>query len=233
MIKHKNLIAFLSDKSDGNIAYHVQDSKENVDKNRIALAKKYHYKYSDLVYMEQIHSNNVVCVDFSSQKLQKQCDALITNEKNLPLMVMVADCIPVMFFDEIQQVIAVAHAGRNGVFTNIVKNVVELMIQNYHCETKNIQVFLGESIQKCCYEVSVELANIAINSFGKEFVNGRLLDLQGICKKQLLNCEILEENIQIQEYCTKCNSSQKYYSYRAQGNEAGRFAAVMMLKGNQ
>lgn len=233
MIENKNLVAFLSDKSDGNIAYHVQDSKENVHKNRIALAKKYHYKYSDLVYMEQVHSNNVVCVDLSSQKLQKQCDALITNEKNLPLMVMVADCIPVMFFDKVQEVIAVAHAGRNGVYTNIVSNVIEKMIQHYGSETQHIQVFLGASIQKCCYEVSVELANIASKSFGEEFVNGRLVDLQGICKSQLITCGIKNENIQIQEYCTKCNASQKYFSYRVQGNEAGRFAAVMMLKGNK
>ena len=32
---------FFSDKTDGNLAYHVGDIKENVDKNRQKLALKY------------------------------------------------------------------------------------------------------------------------------------------------------------------------------------------------
>lgn len=232
MMNNEKILAFISDKSDGNIAYHVNDTKENVDKNRMALATKYCYDNDELVYMEQIHSNNVKCVNKQSQKCQKECDALITNEKNLPLMVMVADCIPVLFFDPMKEVVAVAHAGRNGVYANIVGNVIEKMNIKYGSVAKDIEVYLGPSIQKCCYEVSQELANIAVNSFGEEFVNERFVDLQSICKKQLCQSGILESNIKIQTYCTKCNTTQQYYSYRVDANEAGRFAAVIMLKGN-
>lgn len=50
--------------------------------------------------MNQIHSDNIVIVDEKSPKLIDSCDAIITNRKNLPLMVMVADCIPIIVFDE-------------------------------------------------------------------------------------------------------------------------------------
>jgi polyphenol oxidase len=36
---------------------------------------------------------------------------LITSEKDLVLSVLVADCVPIIFYDEIKNIIAVAHAG--------------------------------------------------------------------------------------------------------------------------
>ena len=96
---NKILINFTTTQ-DGNLAYHVGDIKENVDKNRENLAVKLGYKNEDLVYMNQVHGNNVVIVDENSSKLIDNCDGIITNIKNLPLMVMVADCIPILFFDE-------------------------------------------------------------------------------------------------------------------------------------
>lgn len=91
---------FFSNKSDGNLAFHVDDDIKNVEKNRENLAKKHSYKNENLVYMNQIHSDNIVIVDEKSPKLIDSCDAIITNRKNLPLMVMVADCIPIIVFDE-------------------------------------------------------------------------------------------------------------------------------------
>lgn len=140
--------------------------------------------------MEQIHSNIVKTI--SSTNPQK-CDALVTNKPNTPLMVMVADCIPILFYDNVKRVIAVAHAGRVGTFENISSNTIDKMIQQYNCDVKNIEVELGPSIQKCCYEVSQELAKLTQESFGDKFVNGRNIDLQAINKKQLLNKGIIKK----------------------------------------
>ena len=121
-----------------------------MDNARKALAKKYNFDIKKLQYMEQFHSNIVKIVnDINPNK----CDALITNKTNTPLMVMVADCIPILFFDPIKKVIGVAHAGREGTFNNIIKNTIDKMIEAYNCEPKDIEVELGPSIQKCCYEV--------------------------------------------------------------------------------
>ncbi|MCT7585414.1 peptidoglycan editing factor PgeF [Aliarcobacter butzleri] len=217
---------FFSDKTDGNLAYHVGDIKENVDKNRQKLALKYDYKNEDLCYMNQIHSANVVVVDENSPKYIDNCDALITKTKNLPLMVMVADCIPILMFDEVKGVIAAIHAGRNSTFLKISEITAKEMIENFSCKTENIKVIMGPSIQKCCYEVNDELKNIVEKSFGKEFVIGNNIDLQGINKKLLENLGI--KNIEISSICTKC-SNKPFFSYRKEKN-TGRFAGVIIFK---
>jgi len=211
--------------NDGNLAYHVGDIKENVTKNRQNLALKFGYKNEDLVYMNQVHGNNVVIVDENSPKYIDNCDGLITNSINLPLMVMVADCIPILFFDEIKGVIAAVHAGRNSTFQRIAEITAVKMIENFNCRPNDIKVVMGPSIQKCCYEVSDELVKIVETSFGKEFCIGNNIDLQGINKMLLENMGI--KNIQISYICTKC-SNEPYYSFRL-NSKTGRFVGLITL----
>ena len=217
-IKH-----YFTNKSDGNLAYHVNDDIKNVNKNRENLAIKLGFKNQDLVYMNQVHGNNVIVVNENSNKLIENCDAIITASKNLPLMVMVADCIPILMFDENKEVIAAIHAGRNSTFLKIAQITAQKMIEEFNCEASNIKVIMGPSIQKCCYEVSDELALIVKSSFGKEFVKNRYIDLQGINKMLLKNIGV--KDIQISDICTKC-SNKPYYSYR-QDKSCGRFAGVI------
>lgn len=175
--------------------------------------------------MEQIHSN--IVKNISNIHNPQKCDALITNKKDTPLMVMVADCIPILFYDNINKIIAVAHAGRAGTFENIAGDTIDKMMKDYNSYPNNIEVILGPSIQKCCYEVSQELATITSKNFGDDFVDKRNIDLQGINKKQLLEKGIKEENIDISDICTKC-SNQPYFSYR-KDSKCGRFAGIIML----
>ena len=223
---NSGILAFISKKSDGNIAYHVNDDKNSVDINRKRLADTYGYNNNDLKYMKQIHSSLVEVADKSYTA--SECDALITNQTDTPIMVMVADCIPIMMHDEQNGVIAVVHAGRNGTFCYIAKKTVNSMTEKFGSNPNDIKVFLGPSIRSCCYEVSDEIAKIAEKNFGKKFVSGRFIDLQGINKKQLLDEGILSENIKISQICTKCGN-EDHFSYRLD-KECGRFCAVMMLK---
>lgn len=222
----RKIIKFFTSTLDGNLAFHVNDNEKTVIKNHKLLAEKLGYNYESLRHMNQVHGNTIEVVSSSSPTLIKSCDAIITQENNIPLMVMVADCIPILMYDEIQGVIAAIHAGRNSTFQNIAQLTALKMINEFGCNTKNINVELGPSIQKCCYEVSPELSNIVSTSFGQKFVNNRLIDLQGINKKQLNDIGIMK--IDISTICTKC-LNKPYFSYRKDKN-TGRFAAVIMLK---
>ncbi len=221
----KKILSVFTEKIDGNLAYHVGDIKENVDRNREALALKFNYEKENLISMNQVHGNNVVIVTKESPRLIDDCDGLITNDKDLVLMVMVADCIPILLHDEKEGVVAALHAGRNSTFLKISEIAVQKMIKHFKCKSENIKAILGPSIQKCCYEVSPELVSIMENSFGKEFVKGRNIDLQSI------NKSILEQNgvknIKISNICTKC-SSKEHYSYR-KDHKTGRFAGIIRL----
>ncbi|MGM0520147.1 MAG: peptidoglycan editing factor PgeF [Campylobacterota bacterium] len=219
-----NILATFTTKSDGNLAYHVNDMKENVDKNRQKLAQKLGYNSDDLVYMNQVHGNNVQIVTHNSPKFIDNCDGLITNEKKLPLMVMVADCIPILLYDKVNGVVAALHAGRNSTFQKITQAAIDKMKEEFNTNPLDIQAVLGPSIQKCCYEVSDELLDIVRKSFGKEFIYNKNIDLQGI------NYSILKQNlvkdIQVSNICTKC-SGLDYYSFRKEKNR-GRFAGIIM-----
>lgn len=219
------LIKTFTTTKDKNLAYHVGDDKNNVDQAREQLAEKLGYDNKNLKYMNQVHGNDVMIVEEGINLYE--CDALVTDKKNTPLMVMVADCIPILFFDDLKGVIAVAHAGRNGVFLDISTKTIECMGENFNCNHKDINVILGPSIQKCCYEVSQELADIAKKNFSLKYVNGRYLDLQGITKEQLLKAGIKQENIEVSKVCTKC-SGKDYFSYR-NDKSCGRFAGIVML----
>lgn len=216
---------YFSTTEDGNLSYLVDDLKQNVNKNRQTVANIMEYKNEDLVYMNQVHGNNVQIVDINSPKLIENCDGIITKEKNLPLMVMVADCIPILFFDEIQGVIAAVHAGRNSTFLKIAQITANKMINELGCNANNIKVIFGPSIHSCCYEVSDELLNIVKTSFGEKFCIGKNIDLQGI------NIKLLEEvgirHINVSNICTKC-SNEAYFSFR-KNPKTGRFAGIISL----
>ncbi|AXX92536.1 multicopper polyphenol oxidase [Malaciobacter molluscorum LMG 25693] len=220
------ILKVFTNKNDGNLAFHVGDKILNVEKNREKLKNKYSFSMENLRYMNQVHKDSIKIVNKNSGFLIDDCDALITNEKNLPIMVMVADCIPILLYDEKREVIATIHAGRNSTFLNIASKTALKMIKKFNCEVKDIKAILGPSIQKCCYEVSEELVNIVKTSFSEQFVNNRNIDLQGINKMQLNNVGI--KDIKISDYCTKC-CGDDYFSYR-KSKKTGRFAGIIELK---
>ncbi len=224
---------FFTSKADGNFAFHVGDDEKSVIKNHEALAKKLRYDKNKLVHMKQIHSNIVHIInDDDNFTNPPTCDALVTNKRNTPLMVMVADCSPVVFYDDVDGVIAVAHAGRQGAFKDIVTKTIKSMACEFNSKPKNIKVEIGANIDVCCYEVGKEIYDEGCKlGFEKAFEIRQkkyFLDIDFILKKQLLACGINEKNIEICNECTCCNT-QKYYSYRAKKN-TGRFGGVIYLK---
>lgn len=215
-----------------NLAFHVGDNPLTVQINHELLAKKLSYEKRTLVHMKQIHSNIVKIVTQNDNfDAPPTCDALITNKKNIPLMVMVADCSALLFYDDVQKVIAVAHAGRAGAFQNIIKNVVSSFVENFHSNREDIRVSIGANIGACCYEVGDEIYEEAKKlelEYALHKKNGRYyLDVNKILKTQLLEAGIETNNIEISDECSCC-LREKYFSYRADGI-TGRFCGVLML----
>ncbi|MBN2815285.1 MAG: peptidoglycan editing factor PgeF [Campylobacterales bacterium] len=228
-----NLICEFTSKEDGNLAFHVEDSEGNVIKNHKLLANRLHYEYTKLIHMKQIHSNLTHTItEYDNFFTPPTCDALITNIPKKPLMVMVADCAPILFYDPKRSVIAVAHAGRAGAFSNIIQNVVNSFIKEYQSSPQDIYVSVGTMIHECCYEVGQEIV-LEAKELGYSYAITKkesryFLNIPKILKDQLKNAGIKEDNSEFSSYCSAC-STNTHYSYRAEGN-TGRFAGVIMLK---
>ncbi len=208
-----------------NIAFHVGDKRENVVKNHKLLASYFGYDYKKLVFMNQVHSNKVIVVDEDFYGIPS-CDALVTNQKNTPLMVMSADCSGILYYDENKKVIAAAHIGRKGAFSNINKNVIETMKKRFDSNPKDIKVAVSPNIKKCCYEVGKEITKEAYE-LGYDFaIKEGFLDIDSIIQYQLEQSGIKE--YEFTDICTRCNSD-RFFSYRAE-KITGRFASVIMLE---
>ena len=218
-----------------NLAYHVNDIKEDVDKNHRLLASYLYYPLNKLIHMNQVHKDDILIVNKAyNYKETPTCDALITNEKNVPLMVMVADCIPVLIYDPVKKVIAVVHAGRAGIFKEIIPKTINKMKEIYGSESKDIIVSLGPSIHQCCYEVGKDIKE-ETEQLGYGYAvkidekSNYYLDLVSIGYQQLIDLGINSENIEKSPYCTACNTD-TFYSYRAEDKSCGRFVGIIMLK---
>ncbi len=224
-----NVLHAFTTKESGNLAFHVGDDPQMVEKNHELLAHDLGYEKEKLVYMKQIHSDLVHVVTDEDFSTPPTCDALVTNKIGVPIMVMVADCSPVLLYDAKQKVVAAVHAGRAGAFQNILKNTLTIMKQEFGSKSEDIYATIGASIGVCCYEVGAEIDKEA-KALGFEYAmqkrEGRFyLDVNTILKNQLLACGVL--NIEILELCTCCNK-EELFSYRAQ-SKTGRFAGVIML----
>jgi len=228
-----NLTQGFTTKNSGNLAFHVGDDKIKVIQNHEELAKELGYSMESLVHMKQLHKTEVQVINDSHNfYTPPRCDALITNKRNTPLMVMVADCSPILFYDAKKEVIAVAHAGRAGAFGNIISSTLKSFRQNFNSKPEDIFVSVGVSIKSCCYKVGEEIVEEA-KELNLEYAiikgdNSYFLDISAILKKQLKNENIPQNNIEFSDECNCCNDD-KYFSYRAQKN-TGRFAGIINLK---
>ncbi len=214
-----------------NVALHVGDQPVNVLKNRTELAFRWDFLIENLIYMDQTHSDHIQIIDDTAINKIENCDAIITAQRNIPLMVMVADCIPMMIYDPKKRVIAAVHAGRNGTFLNIGAKTIKRMQEHFGTDPADIRIALGPSIHVCCYEVGEEIADIVQKSFDNDYIEERegktFLNLQKCNVDRLHEAGVPAQNIEVSPVCTCCDTN--YFSYRREG-VTGRFAGVIKLK---
>lgn len=240
--EHKILHAF-STRHDGvskppyyqnNLAFHVNDDLEDVKENHLQFSKYLGYPQERLMHMNQVHGDTIMIIDEQTDlKNIPTCDAMITQLPKVPLMVMVADCIPVLLYDPIHQAIGVVHAGRAGILKQIIPKTIQHMIQEFSSSPDDICVVLGPSIRQCCYKVGQEILDETIALKMNHAIENRqghyYLDLITLAHDQLAEIGITQEHIDTSPYCTACHNN-LLFSYRASQQNCGRFAGVMMLR---
>lgn len=225
----------------GNLSLLSAEVEEGVIKNRELLADKLEIPLENFVFANQTHSDNVIIVNkedcgkgiINHQEAVSDVDAFITAEKNVCIIILVADCVPVILFDKKKKIIAVIHAGWQGTVKKIVKKTIKKMTNEIGCYPKNIIAGIGPSIGPCHFEVKNDVFEEFKKVFGgknKALIQREstmFIDLWELNKQQLLQGEILNENIEIMERCTVCQSDE-FFSARKGGK--GRFAVGVMLK---
>ena len=129
------------------------DNSANVKKNLNIVRKKISKSSQNIFLLNQIHSNKFVFIDNKyKSKIKPKADAIITDQINLPIAVLTADCVPILICDNQKQIIAAIHAGWKGAFKGIISKVIKFMIKK-GSKTKNITAVIGPAISVKNYEV--------------------------------------------------------------------------------
>ena len=130
-----------------------KDKKTNVKKNLNKVRKKISTKAKSIFLVNQFHSNKFIYIDEKYKKKKKpKADAIITNQKYLPIGILTADCAPILIYDHKIKMIAAIHAGWRGAFKGIINKVIKFMIKK-GCNFENMTAVIGPSISLKNYEV--------------------------------------------------------------------------------
>ena len=84
-----------------------KDNSLNIKKNLEIVRKKISSKAKNIFLLHQIHSNKFIYIDEKYKfKSKPKVDAVITNQKNLPIAILTADCAPILICDYQKKIIA-------------------------------------------------------------------------------------------------------------------------------
>ncbi|PZX12650.1 peptidoglycan editing factor PgeF [Celeribacter halophilus] len=131
------------------------DQADVVKINRARAAQALGLSAKDLCSAHQIHSADVVRVTGPQDSTPPTCDALVTDQPDLALVILTADCQPVLFADAKARVIGAAHAGWKGAIGGILEATLDEM-EALGASRENITAIIGPSISQRAYEVGPE-----------------------------------------------------------------------------
>lgn len=193
----------------------------------------------DFATTRQIHEATVRVVDDGDRRkvfdpVPYDADGLVTNVKGLPMMIYIADCIPVLLCDAQNEVIGAVHCGWRSSVADILKNAVDDMVR-LGAKPESIGAAIGPGIGWDHFEVGPEVVDAAeryvgdISDLVRNSENGKyMLDLKRVNARRLVQLGLKEEHIDISQECTMC-SPEKYWSHRVTGGQRGSQCAVIMM----
>jgi YfiH family protein len=211
-----------------NLGDHVGDDEGNVFANRKRLAAELGLAEDKLAWMEQVHGRTATTVDGSETQAAEATDALVTATPGVALVVLVADCVPILLADAEAGVVSAVHAGRVGTRVGVVPAAVEAM-REAGAEVGRIEALLGPAICGDCYEVPAAMAADVEKHVPGSACKTRKgtpgLDLRAGLWQQLAGLGV--GKIGVDPRCT--NEDKTLFSYRRDGT-TGRLAGITWIE---
>lgn len=228
-----------------NVSFTRGDDREAVLENYRRIAGIFDVGLENIVCSHQTHTTNVRRVIKEDggkgvvfDRDYEDVDGLITNEKNLVLCTMYADCVPLYFVDVKNRAIGLSHSGWKGTAGQMGKRTLERMAEEFGTKPEDVYAAIGPSICMDCYEVSSDVIEAFSLIFTEQEMsqicyqkeNGKYqLDLWKANEIILINAGVLKEHIEVTRLCTHCNSD-RMFSHRKVGDKRGNLGAFLCLK---
>jgi len=208
-----------------NLALHVGDAPEKVEKNRATLSKHLMLK-SDPIWLNQIHSSNIISLDTQPENFD--ADASMTTKQNKICVVMTADCVPILLCNQVGTKIAAIHAGWRGISNGIIEKSIKAFSR-----PQSILAWIGPNISNDHYEVGKEVYDDCLKhekSLKKAFNQTNAVHWQADLTK-MTKILLKKAGVGSIYECGLCTYKldELFYSYRRDGN-TGRTASMIWME---
>lgn len=207
-----------------NLGVRCGDHSHAVATNRMRLREAMELP-SEPCWLRQVHETRVI-VD--PQHDEPQADAAVTRATGAVLVILTADCLPVLFCAADGSEIAAAHAGWRGLVAGVLENALTAM----QTPRKNIMAWLGPAIGPRSYEIGDEVRTAFIahdRAAADTFIATRpghwLCDLYELSRRRLFNAGVTR----IFGGGFDTFADPRFYSYRRDGARSGRFASLIHI----
>lgn len=233
----KNMLLAYSESSDGNIDYRFSPKKE-VKANRDKIFTSLKLSSGQMIEGQQIHSNRILALNSENSKMWRGMnvtgvDGFVTDQKDIALMLRVADCVPVLLYDPKRSIISLVHAGWKGAVSGIHVEALAQMEKRYESVPGQVKVWLGPCIKAPCFVSEVEpdqIADPAWKPFIKKSKNHWVIDLPGYITASLVAQGINPKHIKSDPACTfETDSLYSFQKSKADNSPEGRFAVIAKI----
>ena len=210
----------------GNLGDHVGDDPVAVAANRARLAAAVGVGSDRLAAMSPVHGADVALVGPRPAATAPAVDALVTITPGIALLVLAADCVPVLLADAAAGVVAVAHAGWRGVRTDVTGAALTSMGE-LGARPERTRALIGPAICGRCYPVDRErfdaVVAVAPRAAAVAWGGGPALDLRLAVLERLMSSGV---EATLVGGCTA--ESPDWFSYRRDG-VTGRHGGVVVI----
>ena len=229
-IQHTKALPSEKSELDGfNLALHVNDDPQRVQQHRMILLDEFsQFGVNKITWMTQTHST--ICHTINDEITFEALigDGLVTQRTAHALMMMTADCLPVVLGNTEGTEVANLHAGWRGLAGGIIENTIVEM------KFKPTWAWLGAAISQACFEIGEDVKQAFCSKYPEldfafkagEEAGKFYADLYAIATFILKQHGV--ENVMGGDQCSYLQA-QDFYSYRRHA-KTGRMATFVFIE---
>jgi len=223
-----------------NLGFGSGDQQSQVEANRTVVARSLGLEPHLFLTVNQVHGSEILVIDQPNPEVSHfqrvESDAIITNQRNILIGILVADCFPVILYHRSKHVAAVVHLGWRGAAAGLLERTVVAMREIFDCQAADINAAIGPGIAAHSYEVDRPVRDIFRQGtdqwqrIAREVSLGHWqLDLQESIALQLDAAGINRAAVDTVAECTCCHK-ETFFSYRRDNGRTGRQMGFVLLR---
>lgn len=191
-----------------------------------------------LLLIKQVHGIHVA-VKRAGQNpgwTRPEADVIVTADPLVAIGVRVADCAPVLLYDQVRGAVGGAHAGWRGTASGAAAAAVRAMRKEFGSHPVDLIAAIGPCLGACCGEVGPDVVEAfraggaGGASIAAWFTPGSgdrsFLDLERANRDQLIEAGLDPGAVFASGLCTKTHHG-RLHSYRGDRDAAGRLLAAI------